>query len=624
MRKHGIASYPDLYRRSVEDIAWFWDAVVRDELDLVWERPYERVLDPGDGPAWPHWFVGGKLNYVCSAVDRHASGPGADRAAIVWEGEEGTTRRLTYAELHAAVVGLAAGLRRLGIGKGDRVGIFMPLMPEAIVALLACSRLGAIAVPAFSGYGAEALAVRLRNAGVRLLVTADGYYRRGRTGAMKETADRALTLAPDVERVILFRRTGGEVHWTAGRDLDWDTVLDGSGNASPEIMHPDDPFMIIYTSGTTGPPKGAVHTHAGFPIKAAQDFAHCFDVHRDDAVFWVTDMGWVMGPLVSIATLILGATLVLYDGAPDHPGPDRLWELIQRRRITVFGLSPTAVRSLQRQGEGPVRRHDLRSLRILGSTGEPWGEHAWQWYFREVGGGRCPVVNYSGGTEVTGGILACTTLLPIRPCSFNTAAPGMAADVVDEQGRSVRGQVGELVVRRPWVGMTRGFWGDDDRYLSTYWSRFPGVWTHGDWTVVTDDGYWYIRGRSDDTLKVAGRRVGPAEVESAAMGHPAVKEAAAVGVPHPVKGEAIAVFVVLRAGVEPGDDLREDIRRVVADSLGRALRPDDVYFVVDLPRTRNGKIMRRVVRDAFLGKDPGDLSALENPDAIRTIRGTAL
>jgi acetyl-CoA synthetase len=619
MQHHGIASYADLYRRSVDDIVWFWDAVVRDELDLVWERPYDRVLDLGDGPARPHWFVGGRLNYVTSAVDRHSRGEYADHVAIIWEGEEGATRRLTYADLHAEVTRLAAGLRRLGIRRGDRVGIFMPMLPETVVAALACSRIGAVFVPAFSGYGPEALAARLRNAGARLLITADGSYRRGRTVDMKETADSAVSLAPDVERVIVVRRTGDRVMWRTGRDLHWEETLDLHGDPSSEAMGPEDPFMIIYTSGTSGQPKGAVHTHAGFPVKAAQDFAHCFDVHSDDTLFWVTDMGWVMGPLVTIATLILGGTIFLYDGAPDYPDPERIWKLVERHHVSILGLSPTVIRGLMQHGDEQVRRHDLTSLRVLGSTGEPWGERAWQWYFREVGGGRCPIVNYSGGTEVTGGILACTTLQPIRPCSFNTASPGMAADVVDEQGRSVRGQVGELVVRQPWVGMTRGFWEDDDRYLDTYWSRFPGMWTHGDWAIATDDGYWYIRGRSDDTLKVAGKRVGPAEVESAAMGHPAVKEAAAVGVPHAVKGEVIAIFVVLRAGAEASDVLREEIRRIVAGNLGRALRPDEVLFVGDLPRTRNGKIMRRIIRDSYLGTEPGDLSSLDNPDSMAAI-----
>ena len=379
--------------------------------------------------------------------------------------------------------------------------------------------------------------------------------------------------------------------------------------------------MLIYTSGTTGRPKGAVHVHGGFPVKGAQDLAHGFDLGPGDTLFWFTDLGWMMGPWAISGALLLGASLVMYEGVPDFPGPDRLWELVERHRVTHLGLSPTVIRALMAHGADPVRAHDLSSLRVLGSTGEPWNPEPWWWYFREVGGGRCPIVNYSGGTEVSGGIVSCTLLAPIRPTSFNGPNVGMAADVVDPVGAPVRGQVGELVVRAPWPGMTRGFWRDPERYLETYWSRFPGTWVHGDWAEIDADGYWYIHGRSDDTLKVAGKRVGPAEVESAAVSHPSVLEAAAVGVPHEIKGEAIVVFCVLRPGETDTPDLRAAIGARVANELGKALRPEAVEAVPALPKTRNGKIMRRVARAAYLGLDPGDLSALENPGAVDAIRG---
>jgi acetyl-CoA synthetase len=495
------------------------------------------------------------------------------------------------------------------------------MMPETAIATLACSRIGAIYIPIFSGYGAEAVALRLRDAEAKLVITCDSFTRRGRPIAMKETADAAVELAPSVERVLVYRRGEGEVPWKEGRDLWWHKLVNGQPTAVPaEETAADDPFMIIYTSGTTGRPKGAFHTHSGFPIKAAQDMAHCFDVQSSDTLFWLTDIGWMMGPWAIMGTLILGGTLFLYDGTPDYPEPDRIWQMVERHRISVLGIAPTVIRALMPHGTDWVRKHDLSSLRILGGSGEPWNPGPWTWYFQDVGGSRCPIINYSGGTETSGGILGCNTILPIRPTSFSTPIPGMAADVFDEEGRSVRGQVGELVVRQPWVGMTHGFWRDEERYLDTYWSRFPGTWTHGDWALVDPDGFWYILGRSDDTLKVAGKRVGPAEVESAAVSHPAVREAAAIGVPHEVKGETVVVFAVLQEGYDESDELRHEIRQAVGQQLGKALLPDRVLFTGDLPRTRNAKILRRVIRAKHLGKEElGDLSSLENPAAIEAI-----
>ncbi|HLJ67425.1 MAG TPA: acetate--CoA ligase [Chloroflexota bacterium] len=620
MRRHGIDTYADFYARSIDDPEWFWEAVVRDELELVWSRPYDRVLDLSDGPAWPHWFVGGRLNYVANAVDRHVTGDRGGAAALIWEGEEGTTRTLTYRELQREVNRVAGGLRELGLEKGDRVAIFMPMIPETAIATLACSKVGAIYIPIFSGYGTNAVALRLRDAGARLLICADGFYRRGRAVPMKATADAAVELSPDVERVLVVRRSGAEVPWTEGRDVWWDDLVQSqSDDAETLDTSADDPFMIIYTSGTTGRPKGAFHVHAGFPLKAAQDMAHCFDVHADDTLFWFTDIGWMMGPWAIMGTLILGGTLFLYDGTPDYPEPDRIWQMVERHHISVLGIAPTVIRALMPHGDEWVRKHDLSSLRVLGGSGEPWNPGPWTWYLQTVGGGRCPIINYSGGTETSGGILGCTTILPERPTSFSTPVPGMAADVLDEQGNSVRGKVGELVVRKPWVGMTHGFWGDRDRYIETYWSRFPGIWTHGDWALVDPDGYWYILGRSDDTLKVAGKRVGPAEVESAAVSHRSVLEAAAIGVPHEVKGETVTVFVILRPGHEPSDEVRGEIRQAIGEQLGKALLPEEVRFVSDLPRTRNAKIMRRVIRARYLGRELGDVTSLENPAAIEAI-----
>ena len=621
MTAHGIGDYLAFYRRSVEDPEWFWGAVERD-LDLKWSKPYSRVLDLSDGPEWPHWFVGGKFNYVQNCVDRHALGDLADELAIIWVGEDGDERWITYRELYERVNRFASGLLELGVDKGDRVGLFMPMIPETAIALFACGKIGAVAVPAFSGYGPDAVSARLRDAEAKVLVTADGFYHRGRTIAMKDVADQAVKQSPSVDHVIVVRRVDAEIPWNHDRDVWWHELEAGR----PTELEPletgvDDPAMIIYTSGTTGRPKGALHVHAGFPVKAAQDMAHLFDVQAGDRLFWLTDIGWMMGPWAIMGTTMLGGTVVLFEGVPDFPAPDRLWEIVANHGVTHLGIAPTVVRLLMSHGDDLVEQHDLSSLLVLGSAGEPWNLRPWQWYFDIVGKGKLPVVNYSGGTETSGGILGCTTILPIKPTSFATAVPGMDAAVFDDDGHPLSDAVGELVVRRPFVGMTHGFWRDNDRYLETYWSRWKGIWAHGDWAKHEsgESGAWYILGRSDDTLKVAGKRLGPSEVETAAIAHQAVLEAAAVGVPDELKGEVVHVFVVLRQGRDPNETIREEVRTTIGKHLGRALMPDRVLFVSDLPKTRNAKVMRRVIRAKHLGQPLGDISSLENPSAVEEI-----
>ncbi|MBI2972868.1 MAG: acetate--CoA ligase [Armatimonadetes bacterium] len=618
LRRHGLPDYESLFRRSVEDLEWFWNAVSED-LELQWIRPYTKVYDSSAGVAWTKWWIGGRYNYVQNCLDRHLPRL-KDKIAIRYEGEEGTSRTLTYAELLDEVNRLANGLKRLGIREGDRVGIFMPLTPECAIATLAVSRIGAIYIPIFSGFGASAVATRLADCDAVALITADGFPRRGRPVPMKETADEALRSTPSVKHVVVHRRQGSQVPWTQGRDHWWDDVVaEQSSQCPPEPTEAEDPYMIIYTSGTTGRPKGTIHVHGGFPIKGTMDMAYGFDFKDSDTMFWLTDLGWMMGPWEIIGVLTLGGTMLLYDGAIDFPEPDRLWALVERHKVTVVGISPTAIRAMMRHGEDGVRRHDLRALRLLGATGEPWNPKAWLWYFHHVGGGRCPVLNYSGGTEISGGIVGCTVLHPQKPCCFTGPVLGMDADVYDDQGKPVRGAVGELVIRKPWPGMTRGFWRDAERYLQTYWSRWPDVWVHGDWVRVDEDGFWFIQGRSDDTIKIAGKRVGPAEVESALVSHPAVSEAAAIGVPDELKGEKIVCFAVLKPGAAPSDDLRHALAETVTAQLGKALRPERVLFVRDLPKTRNAKIMRRVIRAKYLNTEPGDLSSLENPQAVEEI-----
>jgi acetyl-CoA synthetase len=615
MQRHGIASIEELLHRAASEPEWFWDAVAAD-IPVTFFQPYDAVLDTTPGLAWSRWFTGGKLNLAYNCVDRHAATSLGGQPALLWQGEDGITRQLTYSELLAETAGLARALEALGIGRGDRVGLFLPMLPEAVVAFLACARIGAIALPIFSGFGAAAVAARLEDCGARALVTADATLRRGRVILLKPIANEAVAQVPSVTHTIVVRRLGREAPMTAGRDHWWHELVAAAGDCPCESMDAEDPFLIAYTSGTTGKPKGAVHVHGGFLVKVASEVKYSFDLRAGDRLCWVTDLGWIMGPWEIVGGLALGGTIVLFEGVPDYPSPGRLWALVEQSKVTILGVSPTLIRSLMRHGIEPVRAHDLASLRILGSTGEPWNPEPWEWYFEHVGRGRCPVVNISGGTEVGASFLGVLPITPLKPCTLGGPLPGMAVDVYDPDGRPLRGGVGELVCTRPWPGMTRGFWNDPERYLATYWSRWPDVWTHGDWASIDDDGLWFLHGRSDDTLKVSGKRLGPAEVESAAVAHPAVAEAAAVGIPHEVKGEGIWCFVVLAPGYAPSASLAADIRAAVADALGKSFTPEEVRFVHDLAKTRSGKVVRRAIRARLLGEDPGDLSTLENPAAL--------
>ena len=615
--RYSLRDYNDLLVRSTNDPEWFWRAVL-DELAIEFYEPYTQVLDTSRGIQWTRWCVGGRMNIVHNCLDRWMGTAVADRHAFRWEAESGETGYCTYAELWQSVNQCAGGLESIGVHKGDRVALFLPMCPELIIAFFAVIRLGAIVLPLFSGYGADAVATRLRDSEATTLVTADGFLRRGQPVRMKAIADEAVDAAPTVRRVIVVPRLGIDAPMRS-RDVLFSDLLTTTRTRDNERTDAEDPLMLIYTSGTTGRPKGAVHTHCGFPIKSAQDMAHCFDVHAGETMYWVSDIGWMMGPWEIFGMTLLGGTFVIYDGALDYPGPDRLWSLVERHRVNILGVSPTLVRSLMRHGDGPVRAHDLTSLRILGSTGEPWNPEPWRWLFDVAGGSRLPIINYSGGTEVSGGLVGGNVLTPLKPAAFAGPPPGIAADVVDDHGQSVRGQVGELVVRAPWIGMTRGFWKDDERYEETYWSRFRDVWVHGDWAEIDADGLWYILGRSDDTIKIAGKRVGPAEVESVLVEHPSVLEAAAVGVPDDLKGQALVCFCVLRPGATPDPALADALRALVSERLGKPLRPERVLFVADLPKTRNAKVMRRVIRAAYLGEALGDLSSLENPQTVREI-----
>jgi acetyl-CoA synthetase len=605
MRRHGLDEYWALVRRSQEEPEWFWPAAIED-MGLEFSHRWEQVYDDSAGPEWTTWFVGGKLNVAWNCVHRWAERK-PEAVAAVFAGEDGTRRETTFAELSRDVRRLAEALVRHGVEPGDRVAVYMPMCPDVAVASHACAHVGAVQVPIFSGFAAPAVRERLVDSEAKVVLTADWSLRRGKRLEMLPTVEEAVREAPSVEHVVAWSREDG-----------WGEAVAGcSGDLAPLEVDAEHPYLLTYTSGTTGKPKGVVHVQGGFLVSIAREVAYQADAHPEDTIHFATDMGWIMGPWKVVGGGALGCTLVFAEGAPDWP-PDRLWTLVERERVGVLGISPTLVRALIRHG---VPQADLSSLSTIVTTGEPWNPDPYRWLFEHVGGRRCPIINCSGGTEVGACFLSPTPAIPIKACSLGGPALGMAMDVVDGEGRSLvgSGEVGELVCRKPFPGMTRGFWRDPQRYLDAYWRRLPGVWVHGDWASADADGYWFLHGRSDDTLNIAGKRIGPAEIESAVVAHPAVSEAAAVGVPHDVKGEVAWAFCVLSPSFEPSEQLAADVAGHAAAELGKAFRPERVLFVPALPKTRSAKIVRRALRAKVLGKDPGDLSSVENPEALEEI-----
>jgi acetyl-CoA synthetase len=610
MKRWGFSTLEEFHQASVDRPEWFWLAAAED-LGIPLHGKAALVRDASRGHAFPQWFKGATVNAVESCVDRHAADPAqAQRTAVVYEGDSGQHRSLTFGELKVEVDRFAAGLQRLGVSKGDRVALFMPPVPEAAVTLMACAKIGAINVPAFSGFGSESLANRLRAAEARVLVTADSTTRRGKPVPMKAIADEAVASSPSVQHVVVIPANGEAVAMDSRRDHWWEELTtplpEGTRPELPEALDANHPLLIIYTSGTTGLPKGIVHSHAGFLLKSAIDFGYAFDLQPGDRLGWIADMGWMLGPLMIIGGLQCGSGIVMIEGVPDHPGPDRLWRIVERNRVTVQGIAPTAARGLRARTEGGRPDGDLSSLRAFASTGEAWDEPTWHWLFETIGQARLPILNYSGGTETGGGILSCYTITPQTPASFSGPLPGMDVDVLDVDGQPTC-EIGELVVRNTWVGMTHSFWRDDARYQETYWSRWPDTWVHGDLASVDANRYWHIHGRSDDTLKIGGRRVGPSEIESALVAQPGIAEAAVIGVPDEMRGQRVVAFVVPRPGA--GQPQPRALIDGVAHLLGKAMAPSQVHVVEGLPKTKNGKIMRRAIRARHLGEKVGDLSA---------------
>ena len=612
-----LSRYEDLYRRSLADPEGFWAEEAR---QLEWFRPWDRVLE-WKAP-FARWFVGGRLNASYLCVDRHARSWRKSKVAIYWEGEPGDSRALSYSMLYREVNRFASALRQLGIGKGDTVALYMPMVPELPVFMLACARIGAVHTVVFSGFSAQALADRLNDVGAKLLVTADGGFRRGRVLPLKGIADEAMAMAPGVQKAIVVRRAGGETPMREGRDFWLDDLLErAERRVEPEPLEATHPLYILYTSGTTGKPKGIVHNTGGYLVFNYSTYRWVFNI-RDDSVYWCTaDVGWVTGhSSIVYAPLMHGASLVMYEGAPDFPQLDRWWDIIEKYGVNVIYTSPTAIRMFMGHGEEWLRPHDLSSLELLGTVGEPINPEAWKWYYENVGGGRCPIVDTWWQTE-TGGFMISPSPgiqpVPLKPGSAGLPLPGVDPVVVDEQGHEVApGQKGILAIRRPWPGMLAGIHRNPDRYREAYWSRFPCLFYTGDYAMRDEDGYFWLLGRADEVLKVAGHRLGSLELENAAVSHPAVAEAAAVARSDPVKGEAIVLFAMLREGHEPSEALKAELREHLRDTMGPIATPTQVFFVERLPKTRSGKIMRRVLRAVASGEAIGDVSTLEDEASV--------
>ncbi|HEV8399137.1 MAG TPA: acetate--CoA ligase [Gemmatimonadales bacterium] len=606
------------YEQARRDREGYWAGWAK---QLDWIRPWDRVLEWN--PPHAKWFVGGKLNASANCLDRHVKAGRGGRPALIWEGEPGETRRLTYADLLAEVQKFANVLKGLGVRKGDRVAIYLPMVPEVAVAMLACARIGAVHTVVFGGFSAESLRDRINDAEAKVLITADGGYRRGSVVPLKQNADDAISATPSIAHVVVLKRTGGSVPMKAGRDAWWaDLMAKAKPDCPPEAMDAEDPLYILYTSGTTGKPKGILHTTGGYLTHVYATTKWVFDL-KDSDVFWCTaDVGWVTGhSYVVYGPLALGVAEVMYEGAPDHPTKDRFWAICAKHGVTVFYTAPTAIRAFMKWGVELPAKHDLSKLRLLGTVGEPINPEAWMWYQEHIGGGRCPIVDTWWQTE-TGGIMI--TPLPgvtkTRPGSATIPFPGIDAKLLDGQGQEVKVGGGYLAITSPWPGMLRTIWGDDERYRSVYWSRWPNTYFPGDGAKRGDDGYYWILGRVDDVLNVAGHRIGTMEVESALVDHPAVAEAAVVGKAHELKGQALAAFVTLKEGRQATDALREELKQHVAKKIGALAKPDDILFSADLPKTRSGKIMRRLLKDIAEGRTLGDTTTLADPAVVARLK----
>ncbi len=616
-----LEQYESLWNEATSDPEAFWADRARELLD--WSKPFDQILKWE--PPHAQWFLGGQLNVSANCVDRHADGPRADKPALVWIGEPGDERTITYRELKSEVARFANVLKALGVTKGDVVAIYMPMVPELAIACLACTRIGAVHTVVFGGFSAEALAGRIQDSSAKVLLTADGGYRRGKVVPLKANADGAADLCSTIEHLVVLKRTGDDVPMVEGRDRWWHELLESaSTDCPPEPMESEDPLFILYTSGSTGKPKGILHTTAGYLLGATYTSKIVFDFKEEDIYFCTADIGWITGHSYLVyGPLSNGATSVMYEGAPNHPDEARFWKIVEDHKVTILYTAPTAIRAFMKWGKQFPERHDLSSLRLLGTVGEPINPEAWIWYHEVIGGGRCPIVDTWWQTE-TGAIMIAPLpgATPTRPGSATKPLPGIVPEIVTQDGQAVPdGHGGLLVIRKPWPSMLRTLYGDDERYKQTYWSMVPGSYFTGDGARKDHDGNYWIMGRVDDVLNVSGHRLSTMEIESALVSHPAVAEAAVVGKPDDLKGQAVSAFVTLEAGLTADDELRQSLRSHVVKEIGALARPDEIRFADGLPKTRSGKIMRRLLRDVAAGKEStGDTTTLEDLSVLARLR----
>ncbi len=615
MRQNNISSLHELSQRASNDLEWFWREV-EGFAGIVWEKPYEKVLDLSKGIPWSRWFVGGKTNIYTSSVEKFSKNT-PEKLAYTFVSEDGTTSQTTYLDLDKKVCRLANSLKSLGVKKGDVVAIYLPMIEESILAILASAKIGAIQTVIFSGYSSDSLQIRLQDCNAKVLFVCDGFQRKGKLISQKNTIEIATTNT-NIEKIIVIPYKGVDSYEKSEKLLFYNDLISSQPDSCPtEITDSEDPLFILYTSGTTGKPKGVVHVHGGFSVFAAHQAAFLIDTTQNDVILWPADIGWITGLVWNVyGLLIQGASAVIYDGALDYPNFDRIWDMLSRYNATIFGISPTAVRLFKKNNVEPLNLHSLEKIKNIPTTGEPLDEDSWRWLFEKVGNKNIPIMNLSGGTEIGGAMLSVFPGMKLKPSTVGIPVPGISLDVFDDEGKSVRGKDGYLVIKSPWPAMTKSLLNDDQRYLETYWSRFENIWFHGDYVLVDKNGLWYMHGRVDDVINISGHRMSTAEIEQTVLSHPKIFDAASIAIPDEITGEAIVVFVVLENKYQ---NIQQEISNHISEKIGKVAKPKYVFQISNLPKTKTGKIMRRLLKSKLLGKELGDLSSLENPDVLDEI-----
>ena len=617
MKKHNILSLEELSEKSKNNLEWFWESVEKD-IGIIWDEPYTKTLDTSNGIPWTKWFVDGKTNLYNSSVEKFTKTT-PEKIAYNFISEDGVETKLSYSELNTKVSKLANVFKSLDVKKGDVIAIYLPMIEEAIVSILAAAKIGAVQTIVFSGYSSESLKTRLQDCHAKILLTSDGFHRKGKTISQKITVDAAV-IDTDIEKIIVVSYKGIDKFEKSDKIQFYDDlILQQDDTCDTEIMNSEDPLFILYTSGTTGKPKGVVHTHGGFSVFAGHQASYLVNMGQNDRLFWPADIGWITGLVWNVYGLLLvGSSAVIYDGALDFPNSDRVWEILSKYQATIFGISPTAVRLFKKINSNPQNKFSLDSLQNIPTTGEPLDEDSWWWLFENVGNKKIPIMNLSGGTEIGGAMLSVFPGMKLKPSTVGIPVPGMNLDVVNDDGESVTGQNGYLVIKSPWPGMTRSLLNDDQRYIETYWSKFENIWFHGDYVLKDEDNLWYMQGRTDDVINVSGHRMSTAEIEHTVISHKKISDAASIAIPDEITGEAIVVFFV----AENKDDinLEDEITEHISKKIGKIAKPRLIIQLTDLPKTRTGKIMRRLLKSKILGKPLGDLSSLENPHILNEIQ----